>query len=71
MVFLQLQWYTTGIDIPSCISIKLSSRSFIKNRFDQVDVKYNFIEYEHQERINGNDNFEVLLAKNIKFKIRV
>jgi len=57
--------HTTGIDIPmvkKTFQLNYHQDLSLKT-FDQVDVKYNFIEYEHQERINGNDNFEVLLAK--------
>ena len=32
--------------------------------FNQLDVKYNFIDYEHQEYENGLDYYQVALAKN-------
>ena len=40
------------------------------NNFNQLDIKYNFIDYEHQEFENNSNNYSVALSKNThNFKI--
>tara|TARA_Y100001970_G_scaffold161129_1_gene197074 strand:+ start:1060 stop:3423 length:2364 start_codon:yes stop_codon:yes gene_type:complete len=57
--------HTTGIDIPLFRnSIQFNYHHDLSfNIFNEINIKYNHIDYSHKEIINTSDTYEVLLAK--------